>query len=59
MLIKDLYISLAGDQYVRLSDNYFDVVPHVPVTVFVINHKLTEIKDKLSFVSYRQSFIKG
>lgn len=40
-LIKDLYISLADDQYIRLSNNYFDVVPGVPVTIFIRDYNLT------------------
>lgn len=39
-LIKDLYISFKGSNYLRLSDNYFDVVPFIPVTVTVKGYYL-------------------
>jgi hypothetical protein len=40
-LIKDLYIYLKGFKYIRISDNYFDVIPFVPVSVIVKDAKLS------------------
>lgn len=55
VFIKNLFIDLAGGKYIKLSDNYFDVVPGYPVTV-KIDGDLKEIKGSLTFKSYRESY---
>ena len=52
-LIKSLYIS-HPDQYIKLSDNYVDILPGIE-TVLTLP-KLGELKSKLKFTSVLQTY---
>ena len=51
-LIKNLYI-YNSKEYIKLSDNYFDLVPNVFVTVTLRDCKLADIKDTMKYMSVR------
>lgn len=55
VFVKSLLIDLNGGKYVKLSDNYFDVVPGHPVTV-KLESSLDKLKSELRFMSYRESY---
>lgn len=52
-LIKSLYIS-HPDQYIKLSNNYVDVIPGIETVVIL--PKLAELKDKLRYKSVLQTY---
>ena len=56
-LIKSLYVS-NSKQYLKFSDNYFDVVPGVPKRVKVVSppSSLQELKATMNFRSYREIY---
>jgi hypothetical protein len=55
-VVKNLFIS-HSQTYLRLSNNYFDLLPGHPVKV-VVQHSdgLTKLKDGLIFRSYREVY---
>ena len=55
-VIKSLFIS--HDKLdLKLSDNYFDVLPNRPFRVKILgDHRLSEIKDGMVYKSYRQVY---
>ncbi len=55
-LLKNVFIS-SSKEYLKLSDNYFDLVPGHQIQVTVKNKGgLKEFKDSLRFMSYLQSY---
>lgn len=54
-LVKNLYIS-SSNQYIKLTDNYFDLVPKKKRTVGILNSDVTlqDLKPSLVFRSYRE-----
>jgi hypothetical protein len=53
---KNVYISRKS-KYLKLSNNYFDLVPGRPVKVIVLgDDQLASIKDDLVFRSYRDTY---
>jgi hypothetical protein len=56
-LIKSLYIG-SSQHYLRLSDNYFDVVPDKKRQVSLIKPpgSLQSLRESLQFRSYREVF---
>lgn len=57
-LLKNLFID-HKDTYVKFSDNYFDLIPNIPVTIAVHDKSLQEIKDGLKYVSLREASESG
>jgi beta-mannosidase len=58
-VVKNLFISRKS-KYLKLSDNYFDLVPGHPVKVTVLGpDSLAAIKDDLVFRSYREVYEAG
>jgi hypothetical protein len=55
VFVKNLLIDLTGGKYLKLSDNYFDIVPGFPVIVKVEGN-LSELKGSLQYKSYRESY---
>jgi hypothetical protein len=54
--LKNLFIDLKDGKYVKLSDNYFDLMPDQNVQI-TVEGDLKILKDDLQFKSYRESHI--
>jgi hypothetical protein len=58
-VVKNLYIS-HSNSYVKLSNNYFDLIPSHPVKVVLLNKEgLTQLRSGLKFRSYREVYTEG
>lgn len=54
--LKNLFIDLKEGRYLKLSDNYMDLLPDEELELQVKGN-LTELKDQLQFKSYRESYL--
>jgi beta-mannosidase len=55
VLVKNIFIGLKEGKYLKVSDNYFDIIPGEEYSV-TTETSLESIKDNLQFVSYRESY---
>lgn len=55
ILVKNIFIGLKEGKYLKVSDNYFDIIPGEEYSV-TTETSLESIKDNLQFVSYRESY---
>ncbi len=54
-ILKNVFIS-SSSQYIKMSDNYFDLFPGNPVKVVLKNGDLKALEHSLRFRSYRQVY---
>ena len=58
-VVKNLFIS-HENTYLKVSENYFDLVPGHPVKVVVLNKDgLSKLQDGIKFRSYREVYEAG
>lgn len=57
-VIRNLYIS-HKEMYIKLSDNYFDVVPGEDYIVTLKDLTVSQVKEGLVFRSYVQTYTSG